>query len=407
VYLTAITGKEAPSVTWDRAPRYPLSGLERLMAAGADITRSTWDTSSLLIHLDIDYQNSDFPGEAYYHPVDVLFKLEPVFRAVRHLLGRFDLPLLALMTGQGYHFTGRVPLDSDVIDRLADLLPDPPRWLPGVRDRQPRWVTAAVTPRHARAYVGAGMLVEFLAHLILRRAARRAALPIVLNGTVVGSGLVGREYVSLDLSYGGDPMDVRHMRVAFGAYQKHRFRPDVAGQRIARERAPLVAVPRLNDSLTPMVCAGREIRHAARAARSGSAILPVVTDGARRLLAALREIGGSRIVVHVTDVVRDGQNVEERLACCADALRVLARACGHMGVTLLVETPLPHLIGGHPDEFARVVGQLDRSVGVCFDTGHVALGGRSAGPRARERQPRPVRRPSAAGRRHDRLAPHP
>ena len=54
-------------------------------------------------------------------------------------------------------------------------------------------MTAAVTPRHARAYVGAGMLVEFLAHLILRRAARRAALPIVLNGTVVGRGLVGRE----------------------------------------------------------------------------------------------------------------------------------------------------------------------------------------------------------------------
>jgi sugar phosphate isomerase/epimerase len=90
--------------------------------------------------------------------------------------------------------------------------------------------------------------------------------------------------------------------------------------------------------------------------------------------AALREIGGSRIVVHVTDVVRDGQNVEERLARCTDALGVLARACSHMGVKLLVETPLPHLIGGHPDEFARVVGQLDRSVGVCFDTGHVALG---------------------------------
>ena len=72
--------------------------------------------------------------------------------------------------------------------------------------------------------------------------------------------------------------------------------------------------------------------------------------------------------------MRDGQNVEERLTYCADALRVLARACAQMGVTLLVETPLPHLIGGHPDEFARVIGQLDWSVGVCFDTGHVALG---------------------------------
>ena len=89
---------------------------------------------------------------------------------------------------------------------------------------------------------------------------------------------------------------------------------------------------------------------------------------------ALREVGGSRVVAHVTDVPRNDQNVGERLAFCTNALRVLARACGHMQMTLLVETPLPHLIGGHPDEFASIVGQLDRSVGVCFDTSHATLG---------------------------------
>lgn len=89
---------------------------------------------------------------------------------------------------------------------------------------------------------------------------------------------------------------------------------------------------------------------------------------------ALRALGGTRVVVHVTDVVREGQHVEERLARCTEALRVLAGACRHMGATLVVETPLPHLIGGHPDEFAWVLGHLDRSVGVCVDTGHAALG---------------------------------
>ena len=88
----------------------------------------------------------------------------------------------------------------------------------------------------------------------------------------------------------------------------------------------------------------------------------------------LRQFGGSRVVVHVSDVVRDGQDVERRLSCCADALGLLARACDRMGAWLLIETPLPHLIGGHPDEFAWVLGRLDRSVGVCFDTGHTALG---------------------------------
>lgn len=90
--------------------------------------------------------------------------------------------------------------------------------------------------------------------------------------------------------------------------------------------------------------------------------------------AAGREVGSSRIVVHTTDVVRNGQNVDERLSHCGGSLRVLARACAHMEVTLLVETPLPHLIGGHPDEFAALIAPLDRAVGVCFDTSHATLG---------------------------------
>lgn len=90
---------------------------------------------------------------------------------------------------------------------------------------------------------------------------------------------------------------------------------------------------------------------------------------------ALRQVGGFRIVVHATDVVRDRHDVDERLSHCRNSLRVLARACGHMDVTLLVETPLPHLIGGHPDELAAVMAPLDRSVGVCFDTSHATLGG--------------------------------
>jgi len=89
---------------------------------------------------------------------------------------------------------------------------------------------------------------------------------------------------------------------------------------------------------------------------------------------AVREVGGSPVVVHATDVVRTPQNVDERLSCCAASLIVLARACQHMNVTLLVETPLPHLVGGHPDELAMLVRQLDRRVGVCFDTSHTTLG---------------------------------
>ncbi len=35
---------------------------------------------------------------------------------------------------------------------------------------------------------------------------------------------------------------------------------------------------------------------------------------------------------------------------------------------------MPHLSGGHPDEFACLLKDLPASVGVCLDTGHTALG---------------------------------
>ena len=138
--------------------------------------------------------------------------------------------MLPIVTGRGYHFTGRVRFTSLIVDRVAGLSVRDPAWLRTLESRRPAgWPTPEITSRHARAFVGAGMLGEFVGHQILKRARPRSPIPIVLNNTVVGTGEVGRECLSVDLSYAGDPMDVRHMRVAFGAYQKHRFRADLSG----------------------------------------------------------------------------------------------------------------------------------------------------------------------------------
>jgi len=104
-----------------------------------------------------------------------------------------------------------------------------------------------------------------------------------------------------------------------------------------------------------------ERRHAA----IGAAIVAAST---------LARLGGAHVIVHTTDVTRGGHDVEERLRYCVESLRIVAQAAAQMGVMLVVETPLPHLIGGHPDEFAWILSQLDDRVGVCIDTGHVSLG---------------------------------
>ncbi len=89
---------------------------------------------------------------------------------------------------------------------------------------------------------------------------------------------------------------------------------------------------------------------------------------------ALRELGGKIVVAHTTDVPREGEDVSKRLADCASALAVLRRSCVHMEMTLAVENPLPHLIGGHPDEFEWILGHMGGDVRVCLDTSHATLG---------------------------------
>ena len=90
---------------------------------------------------------------------------------------------------------------------------------------------------------------------------------------------------------------------------------------------------------------------------------------------ALKQLGGSVVVAHTTDVPRNGHDLSRRLADCAEALGVLAHSCAQMQMTLAIENPLPHLIGGHPDEFGWILRHVDAGARVCLDTSHATLAG--------------------------------
>jgi len=279
VYLSALNGDRATST---RPPRIPVDGLERLLAEGVDVARSMWDRSSLLIHLDLDYQNIDAKDEPYRHPAEMFSKLEPIYRATTGVLHRLGLTLLPVITGRGYHFTGRVPLDAEVTRRLAAIAPETPSWFSTLPERCPAWMVDEMSATQARAYTGIGLIVEFLAHRILRRAHRRAQIPVVLNGTVVGTGRVGRECISIDVSYAGDPLDARHLRVAYSSYQKHTSMLRSSG---APGRAlPMATVPRHRETLPALISGQRGLRHAVRSARHRPAEIPIVSAGLDRVL---------------------------------------------------------------------------------------------------------------------------
>lgn len=89
----------------------------------------------------------------------------------------------------------------------------------------------------------------------------------------------------------------------------------------------------------------------------------------------LRELGGNIVVVHPSDVPRDHGHVGERLDASAGALAILAQACARLGLRLAIESPLPHLIGGSPEEFGWLLGRVGDGAGVCIDTSHTFLGG--------------------------------
>jgi hypothetical protein len=139
--------------------------------------------------------------------------------------------------------------------------------------------------RQAAAAEGLGRLVEYMAHRVLARAMRTSAIPVVFNGTVVGSGHVGRECVSIDFSHVGDPLDVRLMRLPFSTYQGHRLRPDIFGSQAAT-LPPLAAIPRGRETLMTLLSAGRGLDAGVRAARKARSRLPDIARGLEALLAA-------------------------------------------------------------------------------------------------------------------------
>jgi sugar phosphate isomerase/epimerase len=92
---------------------------------------------------------------------------------------------------------------------------------------------------------------------------------------------------------------------------------------------------------------------------------------------ALAALGGALYVIHPGgEDQRWVWDRERRLALSVEGLRRVWRECVDRRLTLVVETPLPHLLGGQPEDFAWILERLPREgTGVCVDTSHCALGG--------------------------------
>lgn len=92
---------------------------------------------------------------------------------------------------------------------------------------------------------------------------------------------------------------------------------------------------------------------------------------------ALQILGGAHYVVHPGgEDQRWIWEREARLALSVEGLARLWGECRRRGLVLVIETPLPHLLGGQPEDFSWILERLPvEGTGVCLDTSHTSLGG--------------------------------
>jgi hypothetical protein len=224
-----------------RQPR-PVTVLPHLWDAALDIGRSLWDRESLVLDLDLEYVNFDFPGEAYLHPERVFDLQRPVELAIEAILLDYGITPLHLLSGRGHHFVWRIRQQSKAFERLARLGRVPPT-LGKLNARPHRPNGEPVLPNLAAAFAGAGLLMEFLAHRIKEQAAPTSEIPVELTAVEVGPSHHGREMISIDISEYGDPLSTRVIRVPFSLYLKPLQQRNVVGADIVHRLPPVFLIP--------------------------------------------------------------------------------------------------------------------------------------------------------------------
>ncbi|MFW6108589.1 MAG: hypothetical protein ACOC8D_02130 [bacterium] len=286
VYITA----EDASPELRYRPR-PVTDLWACLARGLDIGRSLWDRQALVVHLDIDYVNFSFPGEAHLQPLRTFEVQRPVAAAVGSVLLEHGIRPLHLLSGRGHHFTWRAARPSQAFERLAALAPVPES-LQG-RYAQPHPPRGEVVePELGAAYAGLGVVMEYLAHRVLDRAAEACPIPVELTAVTVGPGAHGQEIVSVDVSEYGDPLHLRPIRVPFGAYLKPQQRRAVLGAAVADGVSPLFMIPVHEMDERQALLVMRDIGETRALARRASVQIPDQSAGTGALASAYE---GSRL----------------------------------------------------------------------------------------------------------------
>src|SRR5579863_6470587 len=81
----------------------PPGRLPEYLDAGLEVDRSLWDRDSLIVHIDLEYNNFDQPAAAWLDPERAFRLQQPVLDATLRILAEAGIAPLTLVSGRGYH----------------------------------------------------------------------------------------------------------------------------------------------------------------------------------------------------------------------------------------------------------------------------------------------------------------
>jgi len=250
-----------------RIERCPVAALDQLLADGAAIARSLFDTRSVLVHLDVEYVNHDAPAAAFTDPWRAFRLQAPVVAKIEELLSDWGIRPLHLITGQGHHFVWRFPRGSELDRKIGHLVP------------------VAYRDGSEQTFANLALLMEYFAHRIKAVSEKETEIPVEITATQVLPSTAGqRELVSIDISEYGDPLDSRTIRIPFTRYLKPWSSGIARRLGVENEIGPCICIPLHEIDVLQALKYRQDPSDVVNLARQCCMLIPDESEGTMRLL---------------------------------------------------------------------------------------------------------------------------
>ncbi|MEW5895924.1 MAG: hypothetical protein AB1650_09270 [Candidatus Omnitrophota bacterium] len=255
--------------------------LEFFLLNEMDVCRSLWDRKYLLVHLDIEYVNFDFPGEPYLDYERCFQLQQPLMDVVMSMFVKYGLKPLHLLSGRGHHFTWCVKQKSPIFHQLAGI----GRLSENLRKkyREPHPPTGeSIGVQLGKAFSGLGLAIEYLSFEAKAKSVTR--IPVQITAVRVEPQERGREVISIDISEYADPLDTRMIRIPFSVYHKHFTKRWLIPDNLRDTLPPIFLIPLTDHDYRKAIRIMRNPDEVHSLARTTSATIPECPKAMKRLI---------------------------------------------------------------------------------------------------------------------------